>query len=70
MQCFYMALAILGRLPARLTIATRAPASTDWKIDKAHMTGAGVVPEPASDADMTERNAKPTVSLEVAYDDA
>lgn len=33
-------------------------------------TGAGVVLEPASDADMRGKDAKPKVSLEVVYDDA
>ena len=33
-------------------------------------TGAGVVLEPATDADMRGKNAKPKESLEVIYDDA
>ncbi len=33
-------------------------------------TGAGVVLDPATDADMRGKNAKPKVSLEVIYDDA
>ncbi|MCR9086935.1 MAG: chlorophyllide a reductase iron protein subunit X [Rhodobacteraceae bacterium] len=47
------------------------PLSQDGLLDlfSAETTGAGFVLEPATDADMRGKNAKPKVSLEVVYDD-
>ena len=53
--------------PLRPTPLTRTGC---WRCSTARTTGASVVLEPATDADMRGKNATPKASLEVIYDDA